>query len=86
VSQEGEKTSFSEGVGINIVFGPKYRPLKKTRTKLNAISLVFLHLRKTKMWNSFPTIKSALTNIRQFWRNKVANNQRWASLIFSGVR
>jgi hypothetical protein len=28
VSREGEKISFSEGGGgINIVFGPKYRPL-----------------------------------------------------------
>jgi hypothetical protein len=25
--REGEKLSFSEGGGINIVFGPKYRPL-----------------------------------------------------------
>jgi hypothetical protein len=24
----GEKISFSEGGGINIVFGPKYRPLE----------------------------------------------------------
>jgi hypothetical protein len=30
MSREGEKISFSEGGGgINIVFGPKYRPLGK---------------------------------------------------------
>jgi hypothetical protein len=27
VSQEGEKYHFQKGGGINIVFGPKYRPL-----------------------------------------------------------
>jgi hypothetical protein len=28
-SKEGEKYHFQKGGGINIVFGPKYRPLKK---------------------------------------------------------
>jgi hypothetical protein len=71
VARGGKNIIFRRGK--NIIFGPKYRPLKKTGTKLNAI-FVFLHLRKTKMLNSFPTIKSALTSIKQFWRNKVANN------------
>jgi hypothetical protein len=35
MSREGEKISFSEGGGeINMVFGPKYRPLKIYATGL----------------------------------------------------
>jgi hypothetical protein len=29
VSQEVDEISFSEEGGINVVFGPKYRPLRK---------------------------------------------------------
>jgi hypothetical protein len=41
----GGKISFSEGGGINIIFGPKYRPLVITGVFLESIRKVLLWLK-----------------------------------------